>query len=482
MRRGFDKSTESGVALVHMAVTLTMLILFAGLSTDTGRAYVVKAQLSKAVDGAALAAARNLNSGTPRAEAEKIFKANFPNGFLGTTSVTNPATDPNFYTLSTDPTTGVNTVTIRATAVLPTTFMRIAGNTDVTVSSLGEATRRMVDLSLVLDVSSSIGWRWPYVAAAAQSFVQAFDGAHDRMSLIFFGNGAQIIDPMPTSRGFNKAQVIADIPGTLPGGSTAMVQGLFRGWDQLRVVPNGQQSSLRVIVLFTDGASNSVPGFYNPGAPGLSRGLRTWDFPKNFPDPDNQTWNNPQIDGLYNTTTYGGGASLPAFRPPSYNDPTPMPGAQWLPLTANIGAPASAGMPNNFPLTSTTLKVNGVAQNVRRPFTGVQHADGRYPSKILNINAAARNLVEIIADAARNDATGDYPIRIYTIGMGELVTYMLGPVPEQSQDILMRMANDPASPDHNSMQLDGRYYFAATAQDVAGAFASLQNQIIRLTK
>ena len=42
---------------------------------------------------------------------------------------------------------------------------------DVTVSSSGEATRRMVDLSLVLDVSSSIGSGWPAVRDAARTFV-----------------------------------------------------------------------------------------------------------------------------------------------------------------------------------------------------------------------------------------------------------------------------------------------------------------------
>ena len=65
---------------------------------------------------------------------------------------------------------------------------------------------------------------------------------------------------MPAGRGFDKAGLMADIPSTLPGGSTNMVEGLYRGWDELRSVTDGQQSGLRVIVLFTDGASNSVPG------------------------------------------------------------------------------------------------------------------------------------------------------------------------------------------------------------------------------
>ena len=119
----------------------------------------------------------------------------------------------------------------------------------------------MVDLSLVIDVSSSIGWRWPYVRDAARDLRRRLRRQRsDRMSLIFFGNGARVVDAMPAGRGFDKARLMADIPNSLPGGSTAMVQGLYRGWDELRSVPNGQQSGLRVIVLFTDGASNSVPG------------------------------------------------------------------------------------------------------------------------------------------------------------------------------------------------------------------------------
>ena len=62
---------ETGFALVYMAAMLTVLLLFTGLAVDTGRAYVVKAQLTKAVDGAALAAARSLNSGNPRERSDR---------------------------------------------------------------------------------------------------------------------------------------------------------------------------------------------------------------------------------------------------------------------------------------------------------------------------------------------------------------------------------------------------------------------------
>ena len=45
-RRTFH--SEAGVAMIHMAIYLPMLLLFTGLAVDSGRAYLLKAQLSKA--------------------------------------------------------------------------------------------------------------------------------------------------------------------------------------------------------------------------------------------------------------------------------------------------------------------------------------------------------------------------------------------------------------------------------------------------
>jgi Flp pilus assembly protein TadG len=473
-----------------MAVFLTVLLIFVGLAVDTGRAYVVQAQLSKAVDGAALGAARMLNSGNPRQEAANIYLANFPSGYMGTTSSTNPATDSSFFSMTTVTETGVNVVSVRATAVVPTTFMKLANFSEVTVHAQGEATRRMVDLSLVLDVSGSIGWRWPYVRDASRSFVNAFDQNSDRLALVLYSDAGRVIDAMPAGRGFDKARVMADIPNNLPGGSTAMVQGLYRGWDELRSVPNGQQSGLRIIVLFTDGCSNSVPALF-PQSPATSRGLRTWDFPDNGADPDGMTHSHPRIDGLYHTQTgvtspsvgftpaAGWNARGPGSTIPAQNG---NPAVPFLPLASFHSEHRSNGIPTTFPFQTNTLTVNGTAQSTRRGLRDWDAAAGRYPAQIFNINNASRNLVEIIANAARSDTDGDYPIRIYTIGMGELLTYMLGTIPEQANDILKRAANDRTSPDFNSAQLEGKYYFAQTEADVMPAFQALQNQIIRLTK
>jgi Flp pilus assembly protein TadG len=463
-----------------MAAALTCLLLFTGVAVDTGRAYVVKAQLTKAVDGAALAAARNLNGGNPRGEASRIFRANFPVGYMGTSSSTDPTTDAGFFSSQVDEASGVNTVTVTASAILPTTFMKLGDFDSVTVRSSGEATRRMVDLSLVLDVSSSIGPAWGAVRDAARTFVNSFDGAHDRLALLTFGNGARVLEPMTVSRGFDKPGVVADVPNTLPGGSTNMVEGLYRGWDEVRSVPAGSQSGLRVIVLFTDGASNSVPGFYD--SPVVAKAMRTFDFPQNAGDTNGQTWNNPQITGFYDTetgaTSSGFGIAFP------YTDrsipPMALPvAARWLPTMSAHTHHRSPGIPTAFPLQTTALMVDGVPQNVARGLRDL--TAGRYPSQVFNINNAARNLVEIIADAARTD-NGDYRIRIYTIGMGQMVRLQLGTRPETPESILKRIANDRTSPDFNPDQLEGKYFYAQTADDVAPAFEGIQNQILRLTK
>jgi Flp pilus assembly protein TadG len=476
-RHGSNRSGQEGFALVYMAALLAVLLIFTGLAVDTGRAYVVKAQLTKAVDGAALAAARNLNSGNPKAEATRIFQANFPTDYMGISSVTDPASDPAFFTLATDTASGVNTVTVTASAILPTTFMQLANFTQVTVTSSGQAQRRMVDLSLVLDVSSSIGSKWAAVHDATVAFIDTFDAVHDRMSLVEFGNGASVIYPMPPSRGFDKATLEADVPGTLPGGSTLMVEGLYRGWDQLRTVPAGTQSGLRIIVLFTDGASNGVPGNWDGTT---AKSLRTWDFPHSANDPDSQTWDSPHIDGLYDTQTGNASPSYTATVP--WNATTTIGSLPFMPPSTWHTHHSSAGIPTSFPLQDATLTINGVAQTTVRGLRHFDIASGKFPAEVFNINNAARNVLEIIANAARND-NGDYPIRIYTIGMGYLVQDLLGTIPETPESILMRIANDKRSLDHQGTpQLDGKYFYAATAADVAPAFQGIQNEIVRLSK
>ena len=111
--RRYQRRNERGFALVYVAVTVTLLCLCAGLAVDSGRAYMVKAQLTKAVDGAALGAARMLNSANPRTQAVEIFHANYPQGYYGTSG--DPTTAPDFFDVTTNEADAVNVVTVTAT-------------------------------------------------------------------------------------------------------------------------------------------------------------------------------------------------------------------------------------------------------------------------------------------------------------------------------------------------------------------------------
>ena len=471
-------SHQRGFALIYVALIMTLLLLFAGLAVDSGRAYMVKAQLTKAVDGAALGAARMLNSADPRNQAVQLFNANFPSGYFNTNGG-DPTAASDFFTLTTDEANAVNVVTVTATTNMPTTFMALGNISDVRVKATAEATRRMVDLCLVLDTSGSLGFRWPAVRDAARAFVNAFDENSDRFCLVRYSSGAPVLQQMTVGRGFDKTAAINAIPQSLPGGFTAMAEGVHHGWDELRTVPNGQQSSLRIIVLFTDGAANNVPGIYDI-SPGSAKGLATSDFPKNNPDPDNMTRDNPAFNGLYDTNTE---VRNPSFgQNVAWNSLFTHPGVPYLPPTSFHANTRSWGIPTAFPLETGSLTVGGAAQDAVRGLRNFDIGAGLYPADVFNTNNAARNLVEIIADAARSDASGDYRIRIFTIGMGELLRYWVGTMPEQPETILQRVANDSASPDYNPGQIEGRYYCAATEADVGPAFQELQNQIIRLTK
>jgi hypothetical protein len=285
---------------------------------------------------------------------------------------------------------------------------------------------------------------------------------------------------MSASRGFDKIATKAAVPNSLPGGTTAMPEGLYRGWDELRTVPSGQQSGLRVIVLFTDGSGNVFPGLYD--ASGTSKGLFTSDFPKRTPDPDNITTNSPSITGLYDPatgSTYpGSGSQSVSF----WSNTTTWAGARWMPTTSLHQHFRSFGIPTTFPLMMGTLNVNGMPQTSRRALRNFNTAQNKYPAEVWNIRNAVTNLTEIIADAARSDNSGDYPIRIYSIGMGSLVQMPLGTIPESSESVLMRISNDKRSSDFNSNQMEGKYYFAQTEADVGPAFQALQSQIVRLSK
>ena len=123
-RRQSGRDGERGQMLVLFAVFLVVLVLFMGLGIDLGFAYVTKAQLSKAVDAAALAGMSNFYQGSAIASniAAGAFAANFaPGGTKPGYIKTMPVPSINF---STDSASN-QTLTVSATATINTFFIGV---------------------------------------------------------------------------------------------------------------------------------------------------------------------------------------------------------------------------------------------------------------------------------------------------------------------------------------------------------------------
>ncbi len=484
MRRREKCSNEDGIALFFLAALLFLLLAFAGLAVDLGRGYIVKAHLAKAVDGAALAGARVIGDGqsAARAEANKIFNANFPNGYIGVSSIQNP---PNVaFDYGAD---GSNIVTVSSNAVLPTTFMTIAGFNKMDVSSSGQATKRLVDLALVVDKSGSLGSVWPQVQSAAQQFVNYFDENSDRVSLTVYSTNTTVMDAMRSpGRGFSKSAINGHIAAVSSGGNTGTAEGLYQGWDQLRTVPYNTQSGLRIIVLFTDGSPNAISGDFNVSNGGggfvpRTGALYTGDFPEYIINGNRTGVNNPEVTGLREVYGTVSDQSLRWVSPTSssyssgqnvniqiVNQKIPE-----LPTRSNHPQHASAAIPFAFNLYDPALPG-------QRPL--IDPAGIGYKNHVQNANNAARNLLESIANAAKSDTSGAYRIRIYTLGLGDILNQNMGASAETGSSILQRVANDPASPDFNASQPAGKYYFAGDPTQLNAAFEAVRNQILRLSQ
>ena len=480
--------SQRGVAFAYLGITLFALVGLTGLAVDLGRSYVIKTNLSKAVDAAALAAARTIGAGqsAARDEANKIFNVNFRNGYLGVTSVQNPPLID--FSVAADDS---NVITVSSRAVLPTTFMQIAGFTNINVSASGQATRRLVDVAFVVDHSGSLSSEYDAVKSAAQQFVSYFDPDKDRVALVMFATSTVIMDPINTGgHGFDKSSLLNHIGGDgIAFVSTATAEGLYAGWDQLRSVSSGSQAGLRVIVLFTDGAPNTFSGQFSVkpchGCAGALVPATGALFTNDYPPPSGTP--KPAVTGLgqiYGTPsdaslhyvqlsppTGGTGSNYTSGANSNYlvvNQDIPS-----LPLASFHPTHSSWGIPTGFNLYDSSLPG-------QRMLVGGTGSD--YPDHVQNANNAARNLAEIIANAARADTSGSSPIRIYTLGLGDLLNQPAGSALETGTSILMRIANDPASPSFNPSQAEGKYYFAGDTSQLASAFEAIRNQIIRLSQ
>lgn len=175
---------ESGSIVPIVGLGIVALLGATGVAVDVGRAQLVQAKLISSVDAAGLAAGSTVSTQNTSSEVTKYLNANFKN-YLGST-LTNVTT-----TVSQDS----STISVSATATLPTTFMRAFGKTSMTLKASTEITRQSsgLELVMVLDNTGSMGNpisgvpKLTSLKNAANALVNTLYGSNSTVSDLWIG-------------------------------------------------------------------------------------------------------------------------------------------------------------------------------------------------------------------------------------------------------------------------------------------------------
>jgi Flp pilus assembly protein TadG len=454
------RSTRKGVVIVMLAAGAPFFFGLAGLSVDTIYIYAVKARLVTAVDACALAAARTIGRGQTEMNriVDMTFNANFPADMLMT--VSRGHTDP---TITIVPGEGRREVAVEGTAVVPTLFMRMFGWDTLTVGANAEASRRDVNIMMVLDRSGSMS-RAPGanpgpnaiddMKVAAQEFVAQFDDARDKLGFVSFGSASRVDYAPQTSFKSATTSLIGTIYADNSG--TNASSGLWQGYQALTAL--GEPNVLNIMVFFTDGVSTHFNGTFRTNTTPAGTACDNIDV-----DGVVGTYSSPGSDGVMGLVKLNPGP------PPVLADQS-----DWI-TSPNCGF-GNFDPSDRIPLLPLVdLYGNSVVGQSTIPY---KNGSGIPTNRGLNIKPITENLTVNAAIRIRTGALAGIPATIYAIGLG-------GEAPTSypaDHNLMRRVANDPSSPDFasHSSEPAGSYVYAPSAAQLRQAFQQVASEIFRL--
>ena len=118
------------------------------------------------------------------------------------------------------------------------------------------------------------------------------------------------------------------------------------------------------------------------------------------------------------------------------------PQVPWLPLTSFHTHHRSGGIPTSFPLQSNTLKVDGVAQSRGVACGTATPARGDTPPRSSTSTTRRATSSRSSPTPRASDARGDYRSASTRSAWASSCRCQLGTLPEKSESMLMRVAND----------------------------------------
>ncbi len=444
-----------GAALVLSALMCLAIVPMIGLAVDGARAYMMRAQLSRAVDAAVLAGGRSLNVGldissqaaSATAVAQKYFNANLPSGTWGATNVTAAVS------VAQNNTTHFRSVTVTGSADIPLSFMGLFNVSTAHLRLTGTAQRRDVNVILALDNSGSMqrGNAMGPMITDATDFVNMFAAGRDQLGLIQFTGTSYLA--FPPSINFKSASpnvttLISEL--TSNNGATNSSQALWMAYQQ--IVNLNEPGALNVIVLFTDGLANTF----------------TADFTHLLTGCSNTT--SPVNGVLYAYVDNSGIVGLSDPTATQLNDTSE---SRPAPSAGSCTSAFPSGSIGNYLTALPTLDTNGNSTN------GSGTMPAYAPVNVSNVDPvdvtnAGLNLLDDAANRIRSDTT--YAPLIYVVGLGS------NPGLPPDQVLMARVANDPSSPSWNSNQPAGLFVEAPTISDLHGAFLRVASSVLRLSQ
>ena len=525
--RSNQNHKERGATFILFTFLMVFLIIpIIGLAIDGSIVMWEKARLSASVDAAALAAGRSLSVGQDLASqtasaigtAQTYFQANFQPGQMGTTVVNG---QPTIMVAQSNAIT--RTVTIQANVNVPLYFLRILGFSNVAIEAHGQASRRDVNIIMVLDRSGSMsdsGSCSPMIASA-QSFVNMFVDGRDQIGLITFQTSANPHDFDPTVNFKSSNPSLNSVLDQLVcAGGTNSAEALSLAHQQIR--KTGWQGALNVVVFFSDGyptamtfditdqgVDNRLPIMTQDGINNGQTDQRYGWAPPGYGLPDYNT--SYDATHFYNSAATHCSSSAPLSgvltvfntqNPDSKGltggvlDPSPIPinsyagnnittisapGCNFTDTTDNYGGWAPTFMRYDIAYIPPQDKYGNPTSSTSStlgPQPPFRPVDTFYYGGNLQVRPDTPkgivNSAFITADNAAHNVRydSDFPTVIYTIGLGSDV----------DDDFMRRIANDPGASSYDKNKPAGLYVKAPTSAQLQAAFQQIASQVLRISQ
>ncbi len=456
-----EKDNRRGAILILAALMCLALIPITGLIVDGSNAYMMRAEMSSALDAAVLAGARSLNVGTTTTAQAANALTVATNVFNGNIAAMNGHVQNVVFTpTSPQPPAGTHFRTVSATAVadLPLSMMRVLGFSAVHIALTAKAQRRDVNVMLVLDHSGSMSGVLSAMQTDATDFVNMFSNGRDHLGLVTFAGSSFVAYPPKTSFQTDSPNIPAMIGQlTTYNGATNTSEAIWLAYQQLKTL--NQPGAVNVVVVFTDGLANTFTAdFYSLVNSAAGCGKLT----------------SPLTGVILSDINEVATAGLADPTATSLNDPTETRGAPASNGCANIsnnGGPNWSissyltGLPTNDSYGNSTNGTGSISAYMPVNLSSVT------PVSVTN---AGLNLFDDAANRIRSDATLN-PV-IYTIGLGN------NPGLPPDNVLLGRVANDPASAYYNSAQPAGYFAFSPTIAELHTAFLRVASLVLRLAQ